>query len=616
MSLSSNQLIFIWRDVEAQLLRHEFRYHGDSLSKGNSTLVRDAYSLWYLVTHDSLISGGYTTISLNIDWIHFLCSIDVEEIALSLKDADSLLLRNECTSYDDFKHHLRDKYPFIGRLLSPMKPVVVQWFSYESIPHFSILHSWLCFISRLNLTVDVLQTRAVQDYLFTEESLQVGEFTTEESQVIQSWLPKSYSYQFAEDIDPKHGSGSTADAGRHLVDKYLAFSKDPRLSYLGHRYDPVRISSSPLSRRCRLVFVPKSLLGYRSISMEPASLMWYQQGILRSLVKFLSNHSYLRRRFSPELQEPNRHLAWLGSIDGSFATIDLSAASDSVSWNLVKTWFRDTFLYKWMLCTRSTSVRLPNGEELALKKYAPMGSALCFPIECLVFCAIVECAIRECGGNPVGSSYRVYGDDIVVETRYAEAVIRRLIANGFTVNQKKTFCSASPQFTFRESCGGEYLNGSDVTPTRLSRRFSGLKCQVRKPSRILALIDLANDCYSRYPSVRRRIIHAMMDLPSHKRPLFDSTGASGIFSIEPTNWHLPSPTWSQDYQYFTRRHGTITVDRERQWDLEVEDIRLFEYLRQVDGRNRLLYPEDRVDVDLRRQIAGKWTFTSSPAEDF
>lgn len=614
MSHQSNQIILIWKDVEAQLRRRSLTYGGIPLTGENLFSIRDAYSLWYLCTIDSLISEDISTSRLSTQWLHFVCDTDVRTLAECLKECDSLLLRNVSTSYDDFKHHLRDSYPFIGRILSPIKQIMVRWFDNQSIHSFSLIHSWFCFWSRVNLTLPSLADEAMEKYLNCEKLLQTDGFTVEEEYLISRWFPRQREYAFKQKIMSKHSTGSTADAGRHMVDKYLSYATDTRLNYLHDGQTTPRSCNSPLDRTCRVVCVPKSVLGYRTISMEPSSLMWHQQGCLVALVDYIHSNKELRQRFVPELQEPNRELAWLGSLDGSFATIDLSDASDSVTWPLVQRWFRNTFLYKWMLCTRSTNASLPDGSNVALKKFAPMGSALCFPTESVIFSAITNCAIREGGGDPRQSKYRVYGDDIVVEAEFAESVVDRLQSNGFRVNRSKSFVNSSPDFTFRESCGGEYLNGTDVTPVRLSRRFSGLHLTAHRPSRIEGIIDLANHTLCAYPSVRRRAISALLELPASLRPLFDSDGEKGVFSFNPSNWHLPSPRWSADYQRFYIRHGISSMRLETHDDLTVEDIRLFEYLRQADGRRRLIYPEDRIDVTMRRQTAGIWTVTSSPAE--
>jgi hypothetical protein len=61
--------------------------------------------------------------------------------------------------------------------------------------------------------------------------------------------------------------------------------------------------------------------------------------------------------------------------------------------------------------------------------------------------------------NPV----YVYGDDIIVRSDFADTAIQVLESVGLRVNTNKSFVHS----LFRESCGGEYYNGWDVTPVRL-----------------------------------------------------------------------------------------------------------------------------------------------------
>ena len=621
MSNSKNQVVSTWEIVEAKLRRSQLFFQGRRVSSQHSLLVKDAYSLWYLACDDLLRSVGDSRQFVDTRWINQLVSLDVYDVFRSLKDVDLCLLTEDFSSYGAFKRHLRDRYPFIGDLLSPMSRVFASWFTCRDQDAFDVCHCWLSFPSRLNLPgLSELKDEALRDYLAREASLPTDGFSVEEKALISSWFPRSLELDqfYIDHFRPKHGNGSTADAGPVKASKYKKLGRDLLTDYLDKRVGdqslPGRDRSSFL-RKAKLRFVPKSVLTYRSISMEPSTLMWYQQGVLAAFVSDLRlrKRHPLKGRFHPEDQEPNRYLAWLGSLDGSFATIDLSSASDSVSWALVKEWFRDSVLYRWLLCTRSSLVELPDGTEMAMKKFAPMGSALCFPTECVVFAAITECAIKEAGGDPVRSQYRVYGDDIVVESEYAPTVIARLARNGFEVNLRKSFTIRHTDWCFRESCGGEYLDGRDVTPSRLSRWFSGLTVDRHHPGRILSLIELANDCNSRLPSVRRRCIHALCQLQVDYRVKFGSTGEGHLFSSQPTNWHLRQPVWSEDYQRWELRHGNSSVPKPIR-DPQDEDIRLFEYLRLTDGRSRLIYPEDRVDVDIAPISAGKWTRSRSPVE--
>lgn len=618
MSNTSNQFLQDWEAVLTQLRRHTLLWGKRKLSGRALVIMRDAYFLWSLATCDILQSAGLTTKHVSTRWLMALVKIDVKELALSLKDADAALIAG-VTSYDDLKHHLRGKYPFIGDLLSPIKQIIERWCIGNDTQSFRLCHLWLNFISHVNLPgLHELKKTALDDYLANEVSLQSEGFTDEEEYLITNWYPRDVVsvHNFCCGFDPRHGGGGTADAGRSLFAKYASLSTDYLINFFCKQmnYDPVMFRDVSFQRRAKLVMVPKSMLAYRTISMEPATLMWYQQGVLRAFVddlKHRHNHP-LRRRFRPEFQQPNRDLAWEGSIDGSYATIDLSSASDSVSWALVRKWFGKSLLYPWLLTTRSREVELPDGTVHCQKKYAPMGSALCFPVECIVFCAIVEASIKEAGGDPISSRYRVYGDDIVVESEYAPFVMSRLERNGFKVNTRKSFFRTDTPWFFRESCGGEYLDGLDVTPLRLSRRFAGFDVGRTTPSKVESLIELANDCYNQYPSVRRWCIRCLNTLPSDIRPAFNSSGEGGLFSTQPTNWHLRHPEWSQDLQTWIYMHGHSVPCKTPCSGPEVEDVRLFEHLRQTQKRKRLVWPDDRTNVDLSSQKEGTWARKCSP----
>lgn len=97
-----------------------------------------------------------------------------------------------------------------------------------------------------------------------------------------------------------------------------------------------------------------------------------------------------------------------------------------------------------------------------------MGSAMCFPVEAMVFYTLVQTAIhRQLGWRPTARSIRklskridIYGDDIIVPVEYADAVVDELESYGLKVNVHKSFRFSH----FRESCGGDFFNGYAVKP--------------------------------------------------------------------------------------------------------------------------------------------------------
>lgn len=232
---------------------------------------------------------------------------------------------------------------------------------------------------------------------------------------------------------------------------------------------PVELCSAD-SAPSRVTTVPKTAKGPRVIAVEPSWRMFIQQGLFRSLTDSIERRG-LPPRFSDSSR--NRDLAREGSISGTWATIDLSNASDSVSLTLVndllsgRPEFRDA-----LFACRSPQALLPDGTTLTLKKFAGMGSATCFPIESMVFTAIAVMAMapRKKSGRvilpidrKVVGRVTVYGDDIIVPSTAYTAVTDALALFGFSVNLKKSFVKGR----FRESCGGDFFDGHDVHYVKL-----------------------------------------------------------------------------------------------------------------------------------------------------
>jgi hypothetical protein len=192
-------------------------------------------------------------------------------------------------------------------------------------------------------------------------------------------------------------------------------------------------------------------------------------------------------------------MAKVGSTDGSYATIDLSDASDLVSYDLVKSIFKPiapSFL-DYVEGSRSSRAKMPSGEVITLRKFASMGSAMCFPIEAMVFFTVAVAAIMKDHALPytrktvdkITATISVYGDDIIVPSSYASSVMDGLTAFGLRVNTNKSFS----QGYFRESCGGDYYKGDDVTPVYV-RRWTTTERDLSH-EQIVSSISLANQFY-------------------------------------------------------------------------------------------------------------------------
>jgi len=223
-----------------------------------------------------------------------------------------------------------------------------------------------------------------------------------------------------------------------------------------------------------VLFVPKDSRGPRVICREPYSKLVYQLGFFDLFTDCLEKDTQHRINFAS--QEINRRLAHQSSIDRSYATLDLSDASDMVSYHIVRRLFRFVPFYK-IFRFRTTFARLPSGRIRELKKLAGMGSGFTFPTMAL----IIHLAICTRVSRRFNVDYRfasskvyVYGDDIIVPKGWYAEAVKALTLVGLKVNTNKSFTNSF----FRESCGGDYFYGNDVTPVRC--KLTGTSVRIRK----------------------------------------------------------------------------------------------------------------------------------------
>lgn len=214
-----------------------------------------------------------------------------------------------------------------------------------------------------------------------------------------------------------------------------------------------------------LFTVPKKTDIDRCACKEPDLNMFLQKGVGRHIRSRLA-------RFGINLndQSINRKLAHRGSLDGSLATLDLSSASDTITIEVVRALLpQEWFLY--LNDIRSQAV-VVEGELHRTEMFSSMGNGFTFELESLLFYAIVR-TVTYFEGIPGVVS--VYGDDIICPSGAYDMVTWALTEFGFSVNQDKSF-STGP---FRESCGGHYHLGVDVTPFYLKRMPTRLTDLVR-----------------------------------------------------------------------------------------------------------------------------------------
>lgn len=456
------------------------------------------------------------------------------------------------------------------------------------------------YTSRLSLQDIDLTEECLRDYLRVESSIddRYPESLCHDLNItIRSWL-KDFD---SSNLHFRHSNGAVAEKGvRSLEAKYECLTSDQMLTFcFGDPWWSVR-SSSKLRRVSRTRFVPKSYKTFRTISMEPATLMYIQQGVWNEIRTLVSRTPYLRNHIGFDDQERNQKLARIGSLNRNYATIDLSSASDSVSYELVKKLFKGSKVYKYLIGTRSSMTLLPSGITLKLKKFAPMGSALCFPVETIIFAAVCDLVTRRHG---VAADYSVYGDDIIVPTQCVGDVVNVLFALGFVTNSDKSF--SRTDCWFRESCGAEYCDGYDVTPMRVSRKYTHHKRDVR----LSELMSLANMAYDRgYFTLRsyfiRKLFGQVVRYRFHQKgkkfqyidgPILPMFGLLALKSDESTNFHLKhrfNPDLQTEEVYCTKVYTETARGS--------EDLRLRHWFEET--QNRDVRPS-RHDLDASKKLA-------------
>lgn len=199
----------------------------------------------------------------------------------------------------------------------------------------------------------------------------------------------------------------------------------------------------------RVITVPKDFRGPRIICIEPKEFQFAQQGLMEILYRTIKRDPVLRRCIDMEDVSVSRDLCSRRDI----CTIDLKDASDLVSLQLVRLLF-PPWLFRTLTRYRARGMKMPDGRVIRPSCFATMGSALCFPVETLVFWAIARAAMNL-RGHP-RDTLRVFGDDIITTERNFSCVSKALTLCGLKINEDKT-CAKNFQTGWnspiRESCG-------------------------------------------------------------------------------------------------------------------------------------------------------------------
>lgn len=197
--------------------------------------------------------------------------------------------------------------------------------------------------------------------------------------------------------------------------------------------------------------VPKNAKTDRTIAVEPGGNSWIQSGLGRSIRQRLRFSGY---NLNSDLK--NQRGAYIGSLDGTLATVDFKAASDTISIETVRLLLPPTW-FQALDAARSKYYTL-DGVVHRSEKFSTMGNGYTFELESLIFLSLGLAVCEEMGVDDDGVS--IFGDDLIIPTQCVAKLTALCTFLGFTVNSRKSYSSSC----FRESCGSYYFNGLDVKP--------------------------------------------------------------------------------------------------------------------------------------------------------
>lgn len=327
----------------------------------------------------------------------------------------------------------------------------------------------------------------------------------------------------------------------------------------------------------RYAVAPKDAVKDRSIAAEPSINIFYQLAVGQKI-----RHRLKRRGIDLDVaQNRHRQVARDASISGLSATLDLSNASDTMAWSLVKL----LLPYQWFNLLnqlRSPFTRMNKDDCSAvlgrtpwtvgdhwikLEKFSSMGNGFTFELESLLFYAIADYASRQSLATTDDMQPTlVFGDDIICDSRGVQSVISLLQFLGFRTNDTKSFVSGP----FRESCGGDFWAGRPVRPFNLKESLD-------EPQQLIACANgiyrLAQDLFGGLGALSG-VWHYILDqIPSRIRQCRGPSwlGDAVIHDVE-DNWSWTSLGKNAVFGYVPAKYREVDVANWPDWAIHASGL--------------------------------------------
>ena len=342
---------------------------------------------------------------------------------------------------------------------------------------------------------------------------EIGDYFSKYLDCISRWLREPVALNSDSYLDRRrstpfrHGPGATAITSRY-TDKFHFREIQPSLwNYIRtnnlSKLENLLYSSGTrvVERPSKVVLVPKDSRGPRVIAAEPALNQFIQQAGYDFIKNFVVRATFARKSIDFTNQSLSKQIAREASISGEYATIDLSDASDRLSLYVIERLFSKSPSFLAYLHACRTKSAQYKGEIFSnLKKFASQGNALTFPLQTLVYfiiCLGCMFSVRDYGFSDrrfcpkraarFAEEIRVFGDDLVIPVDVYQEVVSTLQTLGLKVNEEKSFHTGF----FRESCGGDYYKGDDVTPLKIRM------VDIRSPNGQQMLLDVSNEAFTK-----------------------------------------------------------------------------------------------------------------------
>lgn len=547
--MSENHLAIVRQNVACTLSYRIGNHRILPSSKGDFDCICNGLTLWVgiLLDHDLRLEPnaqehrGFIGRVLKLPWINGDKVVDLTPLFVFLDDLDASLIE-ELSSHAPFKgaHLLREiEVPANAGVLVDLCRRTIKTLARGGVSDvlaIKLLHQTFCFLKKIQIDRPDLNEQANADFINFEQGLEnacgilAKQGTISVISEMNSLAREHLSSFTLKPFRPKHGPGAVADTSvRCWYDKYTHLRTDARIDYLLGRDDLGTtadycpwVMSEKSSRTSRYVSVPKTWKKLRGISAEPVELMFFQQAVAARLDDVFTTDEWWKARVNLHDQATSRRLALTGSLHDGFATIDLSAASDSVTLELVKSVFKGTPVLPWLLGTRSTHT-ICGDTKVRLLKFAPMGSACCFPVECIIFALAAQVASDRTRLSDLGESQtvRVFGDDIIVDWYAAPHLIEILEMLGFKVNTEKTYITGN----FREACGVEAYLGNEIQPLRYKRLGFSQKPESSPTEDIATALEYCNSLYyGGYHETRKYLLALLLSKKYKLKNAYRSVG--------------------------------------------------------------------------------------------